>query len=65
MSKKEILSQHDWAKQLEWRLLNVVWHDKYGICHALWNKSVGQDYAKTANEYYNYIKRNKRELLEL
>jgi len=65
MSKKEILSQHDWAKQLEWRLLNVVWHDKYGICHALWNKSVGQDYAKTANEYYDYIKRNKRELLEL
>ena len=65
MSKKEILSQHDWAKQLEWRLLNVVWHDKYGICHALWNKSVGQDYAKTANEYYDYIKRNKRELLEI
>jgi len=65
MSKKEILSQENWVKQLEWRLLNVVWHDKYGICHALWNKSVGQDYAKTANEYYNYIKRNKRELLEL
>ncbi len=65
MSKKQILSQENWVKQLEWRLLNVVWHDKYGICHALWNKSVGQDYAKTANEYYNYIKRNKRELLEL
>jgi len=65
MSKKEILSQEDWVKQLEWRLLNVVWKDKYGICHALWNKSVGQDYAKTANEYYDYIKRNKRELLEL
>jgi hypothetical protein len=65
MSKKEILSQKDWVKQLEWRLLNVVWKDKYGICHALWNKSVGQDYAKTANEYYDYIKRNKRELLEL
>ena len=65
MSKKEILSQDDWVKQLEWRLLNVVWHDKYGICHALWNKSVDQDYAKTANEYYNYIKRNKRELLEI
>ena len=65
MSKKVILSQKDWVKQLEWRLLNVVWHDKYGICHALWNKSVGQDYVKTANEYYDYIKRNKRELLEL
>ena len=65
MSKKVILSQKDWVKQLEWRLLNVVWKDKYGICHALWNKSVGQDYAKTANEYYDYIKRNKRELLEL
>ncbi len=65
MSKKQILSQENWVKQLEWRLLNVVWHDKYGICHALWNKSVGQDYAKTANEYYDYIKRNKRELLEL
>tara|TARA_R100000700_G_C3128603_1_gene114706 strand:+ start:199 stop:396 length:198 start_codon:yes stop_codon:yes gene_type:complete len=65
MSKKQILSQKDWVKQLEWRLLNVVWKDKYGICHALWNKSVGQDYAKTANEYYDYIKRNKRELLEL
>ena len=65
MSKKVILSQKDWVKQLEWRLLNVVWKDKYGICHALWNKSVGQDYAKTANEYCDYIKRNKRELLEL
>ena len=65
MSKKEILSQKDWVKQLEWRLLNVVWKDKYGICHALWDKSVGQDYAKTANEYYDYIKRNKRELLEI
>ena len=65
MSKKQILSQKDWVKQLEWRLLNVVWKDKYGICHALWNKSVGQDYAKTADEYYDYIKRNKRELLEI
>ncbi len=65
MSKKAILSQEDWVKQLEWRLQNVVWKDKYGICHALWNKSVGQDYAKTANEYYDYIKRNKRELLEI
>ena len=65
MSKKVILSQEDWVKQLEWRLLNVVWKDKYGICHALWNKSVGQDYAKTANEYYDYIKRNKGELLEI
>ena len=65
MNKKEFLSQKDWVKQLEWRLLNVVWKDKYGICHALWNKSVGQDYAKTANEYYDYIKRNKRELLEI
>ena len=65
MSKKAILSQEDWVKQLEWRLRNVVWKDKYGICHALWNKSVGQDYAKTANEYYDYIKRNKRELLEI
>ena len=65
MSKKVILSQKDWVKQLEWRLLNVVWHDKYGICHALCNKSVGQDYVKTANEYYDYIKRNKRELLEI
>ena len=65
MSKKEILSQDAWVKQLEWRLLNVVWKDKYGICHALWNKGVGQDYAKTANEYYDYIKRNKRELLEI
>ena len=65
MSKKVILSQEDWVKQLDWRLLNVVWKYKYGICHALWNKSVGQDYAKTANEYYDYIKRNKRELLEI
>ena len=65
MSKKEILSQHDWAKQLEWRLLNVVWHDKYGVCHALWNNSVGQDYVKTTNEYYNWILENRKELLEL
>ena len=35
MSKKQILSQEDWVKQLEWRLLNVVWKDKYGVCHAL------------------------------
>ena len=65
MSKKQILSQENWVKQLEWRLLNVVWHDKYGICHALWNKSVGQDYVKTTNEYYNWILKNRKELLEI
>ena len=65
MSKKEILSQHDWAKQLEWRLLSVVWTDKYGIRHALWDKSDGQDYTKTTSEYYNWILENRKELLEL
>ena len=65
MSKKQILSQHDWEKQLEWRLLNVVWTDKYGIRHALWNKSVGQDYVKTTNEYYNWILEDRKELLEI
>ena len=65
MSKKEILSQKDWEKQLEWRLLSVVWTDKHGVRHALWDKSVGQNYAEAANEYYDWIKRNKRNLLEI
>ena len=65
MSKKEILSQDDWEKQLEWRLLNVVWTDKYGIRHALWNKSVAQNYNIVKYEYYNWILENRKELLEL
>ena len=65
MSKKEILSQDDWEKQLEWRLLNVVWTDKYGIRHALWNKGVAQNYNIVKYEYYNWILENRKELLEL
>tara|TARA_R110002020_G_C15799663_1_gene731023 strand:+ start:114 stop:311 length:198 start_codon:yes stop_codon:yes gene_type:complete len=65
MSKKEILSQDDWEKQLEWRLLNVVWTDKHGIRHALWNKSVAQNYNIVKYEYYNWILENRKELLEL
>ena len=65
MSKKEILSQKDWEKQLEWRLLNVVWYDKYGTCHALWNKTRDVDYVKIATKYYNWIKKNRKNLLEI
>ena len=72
--KKEILSQKDWERQLEYRCSNVVWEDKFGTRHALWSKhpTVGEDgelimvdnVAKSI-QYYDWIKENRLKLLEI
>ena len=62
--KKEILSQKDWERQLEYRCSNVVWEDKFGSRRALWSKhpTIGEDgelimvdNVKKAIQYYESI----------
>ena len=74
MKKKKILSLGQWERQLEYRCSNVVWRDKFGTNHALWSKHptidkngelIMVDNVKKAIQYYDWIRENKQELLEI
>ena len=65
----------NWERQLEYRCSNVVWRDKFGTNHALWSKVPRMDYetgelimvdnVEKAIQYYDWIRENKPELLEI
>ena len=70
---QSLLPFEKWVKELRYQKSNVVWVDKFGIKHALWSKNPSIN--KTGDlimvnnkmkeiEYYNWIVKNKPELLE-
>ena len=70
---QSLLPFEKWVKELRYQKSNVVWVDKFNTKHALWSKSpsINKDgdlivvNNKTKEiEYYNWIIKNKPELLE-
>ena len=71
---KKIMSIESWIKQLRYQKSNVVWVDKFGVKHALWSKKphIGEngelimiDNVMKEIQYYDWIRENKPELLEI
>ena len=71
---KKIKTLEDRSKELIYYNKSVAWIDKFGIKHALWSKvpSTNEDgdlimvnNVKKAIEYYDWIRENKQELLEV
>ena len=70
----KIKTIEEWNKELIYLNKSVAWIDKNGINHALWSKvpkldkngqSVMIDNIEKTIEYYNWIRENKQELLEI
>ena len=72
--KKKIMSLKSWSNELRYQKSNVVWVCKFNTEHVLWSKLPKIDKngnlimvnnTEKAIEYYNWIRENKQELLEL
>ena len=72
--KKEIMSLESWCKELIYYNKSVAWIDKFGKKHKLWSKVPSQDDAgnlvfvnstQMSIIYYDWIRENKQELLEI
>ena len=72
--KKSIKTLKDWSKELIYYNKSVAWIDKHGIKHALWSKVSSIDEngnfivvnnVEKEVEYYDWIRENKPELLEI
>tara|TARA_R110002012_G_scaffold256935_1_gene437135 strand:- start:316 stop:531 length:216 start_codon:yes stop_codon:yes gene_type:complete len=70
----KIKTLEEWSKELIYHNKSVSWTDKFGINHALWSKVpltdkngnlVMVDNIEKAIEYYDWIRENKQELLEI
>ena len=70
----KIKTLEDWSKELIYYNKSVTWIDKHGVKHALWSKvsSIDEngDFIVVNNtikeiEYYDWIRENKQELLEI
>ena len=70
----KIKTLEDWSKELIYYNKSVAWVDKNGINHALWSKVPSTDEngnlimvnnVEKAIEYYDWIRENKQELLEI
>ena len=70
----KIKTLEDCSKELIYYNKSVAWIDKFGIKHALWSKVpstnengdlVMVNNVKKAIEYYDWIRENKQELLEI
>jgi|TARA_R110002020_G_scaffold23246_1_gene77614 hypothetical protein len=72
---RKMKTLENWNKELIYYNKSVSWIDKFGIKHALWSKVPRMNYetgelirvdnVKKALQYYNWIKENKPELLEI
>ena len=72
--KKKIKTLENWSKELIYYNKSVAWIDKHGVKHALWSKVSSIDEngdfivvnnVKKEIEYYDWIRENKPELLEI
>jgi len=72
--KKKIKTLENWSKELIYYNKSVAWIDKHGVNHALWSKVPSTDengdlimVNNTVKEieYYDWIRENKPELLEI
>ena len=72
--KKKIMSLKSWSNELRYQKSNVVWVCKFNTKHILWSKIpkinengnfIMVNNVKKAIEYYNWIRENKQELLEI
>ena len=71
----KIKTLEDWSKELNYYNKSVSWIDKFGTKHALWSKVPRMNYdtgelimvynVEKAIEYYDWIRENKPELLEI
>ena len=70
----KIKTLEDWSKELIYYNKSVAWIDKHGVKHALWSKVSSIDEngdfivvnnVKKEIEYYDWIRENKQELLEI
>ena len=70
----KIKTIEDWSRELIYYNKSVAWIDKKGIKHSLWSKvpHVGEDgnlimvdNSKMSIIYYDWIRENKPELLEI
>ena len=70
----KIKTLEDWSKELIYYNKSVAWIDKNGINHALWSKIPSTDEngdlvmvnnVEKTIEYYDWIRENKPELLEI
>tara|TARA_R100000152_G_C6748001_1_gene171577 strand:+ start:569 stop:790 length:222 start_codon:yes stop_codon:yes gene_type:complete len=71
---KKIMSLESWCKELIYYNKSVAWIDKFGTNHKLWSKVPHQDEngdlvmvnnGKMSIMYYDWIRENKPELLEI
>ena len=72
---KKIKTLESWNKELIYYNKSVSWIDKFGTKHALWSKVPRMNYetgelimgnnTEKAIEYYDWIRENKQELLEI
>ena len=70
----KIKTLEDWSKELIYYNKSVSWIDKFGTKHKLWSKVPHQDKngnlvmvnnTQKAIQYYDWIRENKQELLEI
>ena len=70
----KIKTLEDWSKELIYYNKSISWIDKFGIKHKLWSKVPHQDKngnlvmvnsMQKAIQYYDWIRKNKQELLEI